>query len=97
STSKAATPKTSGASALAAGKASAATANSSGIQVAAAEPATKAPGYAPVHVKSSIGTNRNQKLSEEIAPPPPSTVASASDNRLSGLMASAPSSLPKPS
>jgi TonB family protein len=97
STSKATAPKTSGASALAAGKSSAATTNSSAIQVAAAEPATKAPGYAPVHVKSSIGANRNQKLSEEIAPPPPSTVASASDNRLSGLMASAPSSLPKPS
>jgi protein TonB len=95
STSKAAAPKASGASA--AGKPSSATTNSSGIQVAAAEPTTKAPGYAPVHVKSSIGTNRNQKLPEEIAPPPPSTVASASDNRLSGLMASAPSSLPKPS
>ena len=97
STSKAAAPKTSGASALAAGKSSAATANASGIKVAGAEPAINAPEYAPVHVKSSIGTNRSQKLSEEIAPPPPSTVASASDNRLSGLMASAPSSLPKPS
>jgi periplasmic protein TonB len=95
STSKAAAPKTSGASA--ADKPPSATAKALGIQVAAAEPAIKAPSYAPVHVKSSIGTNRNQKLSEEIAPPPPSTVASASDNRLSGLMASAPSSLPKPS
>jgi protein TonB len=95
STSKAAAPKTSGASA--ADKPQSATAKALGIQVAATEPATKAPSYAPVHVKSSIGTNRNQKLSEEIAPPPPSTVASASDNRLSGLMASAPSSLPKPS
>jgi protein TonB len=97
SNSKAAAPKTSGASALAAGKPSSATANALGIQVAAAEPTIKAPDHAPVHVKSSIGTNRNQKPSEEIAPPPPSTVASASDNRLSGLMASAPSSLPKPS
>lgn len=97
SASKATAPKTSGASALAAGKSSAATANASGIKVAGAEPAINAPEYAPVHVKSSIGANRNQKLSEEIAPPPPSTVASASDNRLSGLMASAPSSLPKPS
>jgi protein TonB len=97
SASKATAPKTSGASALAAGKSSAATANASGIKVAGAEPAINAPEYAPVHVKSSIGANRNQKLSEEIAPPPPSTVASASDNRLNGLMASAPSSLPKPS
>ena len=96
STSKAAAPKASSASA-ATGKASAATANLSGIQIAAAEPTIKAPDRAPVHVKSSIGANRNQKLSEEIAPPPPSTVASAGDNRLSGLMASAPSSLPKPS
>src|SRR6266853_2800897 len=95
SPSKAAAPKTSGASA--AEKPPSATANASGIQVAAAEPTIKAPDHAPVHVKSSIGANRNQKLSEEIAPPPPSTVASASDNRLSGLMASAPSSLPKPS
>jgi protein TonB len=95
STSKAAAPKTSGASG--ADKPPSATAKALGVQVAAAEPTTKAPGYAPVHVKSSIGTNRNQKLPEEIAPPPPSTVASASDNRLSGLMASAPSSLPKPS
>jgi TonB family protein len=97
STSKAAAPKASGTSAAAAGKPSSATTNSSGIQVAAAEPTIKTPDHGPVHVKSSIATNRNQKLSEEIAPPPPSTVASASDNRLSGLMASAPSSLPKPS
>lgn len=94
STSKAAAPKTSGVSA--ADKLPSATANASGIQVAAAEPTVKAPDHAPVHVKSSIGTNRNQKPSEEIAAPPPSAVASASDNRLSGLMASA-SSLPKPS
>jgi protein TonB len=95
STSKAAAPKASGT--LAAGKPPSATANALGIQVAAAEPTIKAPDHAPVHVKSSIGANRNQKPSEEIAPPPSSAVASASDNRLSGLMASAPSSLPKPS
>jgi protein TonB len=95
STSKAAAPKASGT--LAAGKPPSATANALGIQVAAAEPTIKAPDHAPVHVKSSIGANRNQKPSEEVAPPPSSAVASASDNRLSGLMASAPSSLPKPS
>jgi TonB family protein len=70
--------------------------NSSAIQGERdAEPVTVAP--APVHVKSSIGASKKQIHSEEVAPPPPSTIASASDNRLSSLIASSAPNLPKPS
>jgi protein TonB len=77
-------------------KPSAGNTGSSAIQTERdAEPVTVAP--APVHVRSSIGANRKQIHSEEVAPPPPSTIASASDNHLSSLIASAALNLPKPS
>ena len=77
-------------------KPSAGNTNSSAIQgERGAEPVTVAP--APVHVRSSIGASKKQIHSEEVAPPPPSTIASASDNRLSSLIASSAPNLPKPS
>jgi TonB family protein len=81
---------------LPAEKPSAGNANSFAVQ---AEPDSEKVtiARAPVHVRPSIGTNRKQTHSEEIAPPPPSTIASVSDNHLSSLIASAAPNLPKPS
>jgi len=77
-------------------KQSAGNTNSSAIQgERGAEPVTVAP--APVHVRSSVGARKKQIHSEEVAPPPASTITSASDNRLSSLIASSAPNLPKPS
>jgi protein TonB len=69
------------------------------IRIAAnPEPETKQPDAAPIHVKSTTRA-KTQAKAEESAPPLPSplAVASANDRNLSGLMASASSSVPKPS
>ncbi len=62
------------------------------------EPGTKQPDSAPIRVKSTTRA-KTQAQGEESAPPLPSplAVASANDGRLSGLMASASSSVPRPS
>lgn len=62
------------------------------------EPGTKQPDSAPMRVKSTTRA-KTQAQGEESAPPLPSplAVASANDGRLSGLMASASSSVPRPS
>jgi protein TonB len=61
-------------------------------------PGTKQPDSAPIRVKSTTRA-KTQAQGEESAPPLPSplAVASANDGRLSGLMASASSSVPRPS
>jgi protein TonB len=77
------------------GKPSAGVGNSLVIRIGAdSEPATKQPDSAPIHVKSP----RAKTQTEESAPPLPNplAVASANDLNLSGLMASASSSVPKP-
>src|SRR5882762_7882370 len=69
------------------------------IRIAAnPEPETKQPDAAPIYVKSTTRA-KTQAQAEESAPPLPSplAVASANDHNLSGLMASASSSVPKPS
>jgi protein TonB len=62
------------------------------------EPGTKQPDSAPMHVKSTTRA-KTQAQAEETAPalPSPLAVASANDRNLSGLMASASSSVPRPS
>ena len=61
------------------------------------EPGTKQPDSAPMRVKSTTRA-KTQAPGEESAPPLPSAlaVASANDGSLSGLMASASSSVPRP-
>src|SRR3984893_1312836 len=83
-------------------KPSAGVADSPVIRIAAniaaiPEPATKQPHDAPIHVKPPRAKTPAQ--GEESAPPLPSplAVASANDHNLSGLMASASSSVPRPS
>jgi periplasmic protein TonB len=80
-------------------KPSAGVGNSPVIRIAAdAEPGTKQPDSAPIHVKSTTRA-RTHGQAEESAPPLPSplAVASANDSTLSGLMSSASTSVPKPS
>ena len=62
-----------------------------------AEPETKQPDSAPIHVKSTTRP-RTHGQAEESAPPLPSplAVASANDSTLSGLMSSASTNVPKP-
>jgi len=62
------------------------------------EPGAKQPDSAPMHVKSTTRA-KTQAQAEESAPalPSPLAVASANDRNLSGLMASASSSVPRPS
>src|ERR1700674_3729914 len=83
-------------------KPSAGVADSPVIRIAAntaanPEPETKQPDSAPIRVKSTRAKTPAQ--GEESAPPLPSplAVASANDHNLSGLMASASSSVPRPS
>src|ERR1700676_311954 len=83
-------------------KPSAGVADSPVIRIAAniaasPEPETKQPDAAPIHVKTTRAKTPAQR--EESAPPLPSplAVASANDHNLSGLMASASSSVPRPS
>ena len=83
-------------------KPSAGVADSPVIRIAAniaASPApeTKEPNSAPIHVKTTRAKTTAQ--GEESAPPLPSplAVASANDHNLSGLMATASSSVPRPS
>jgi periplasmic protein TonB len=84
-------------------KPSAGVGNSPVIRIAAnvaanSEPGTKQPDSAPMHVKSTTRA-KMQAQAEESAPalPSPLAVASANDRNLSGLMASASSSVPRPS
>jgi periplasmic protein TonB len=84
-------------------KPSAGVGNSPVIRIAAnvdanSEPGTKQPDSAPMHVKSTTRA-KTQAQAEESAPalPSPLAVASANDRNLSGLMASASSSVPRPS
>jgi len=83
-------------------KPSAGVADSPVIRIAAniaasPEPGTKEPDSAPIRVK--ITRAKTPAQGEESAPPLPSplAVASANDHNLSGLMASASSSVPRPS
>jgi periplasmic protein TonB len=83
-------------------KPSAGVADSPVIRIAAniaasSAPETKEPDSAPIHVKTTRAKAPAQ--GEESAPPLPSplAVASANDHNLSGLMASASSSVPRPS
>jgi protein TonB len=83
-------------------KPSAGVADSPVIRIAAniaasPEPETKEPNAAPIRVKTTRAKTPAQ--GEESAPPLPSplAVASANDHNLSGLMASASSSVPRPS
>jgi periplasmic protein TonB len=79
-------------------KPSAGVADSPVIRIAASpEPETKGPDSAPIHVKTTRAKTPAQ--GEESAPqlPSPLAVASANDHNLSGLMASASSSVPRPS
>jgi TonB family protein len=89
-------PKT--ASPIAPDKLSAGAGNSSVIRIAAdAGPATKKQDAAPLHVKSTPAATSTEAQSDESAPPPASTLAaSVNDNRLSGVMSSAATNLPKP-
>jgi periplasmic protein TonB len=91
------TPKT--ATATPPDKPSAGVGNSPVIRIAAdSEPGAKQPDSAPIHVKSTTRA-KTQAQAEESAPslPSPLAVASANDRNLSGLMASASSSVPRPS
>jgi len=63
---------------------------------AAPEAETKKPA-APIVVKSSSGVSKAQAQGDDAAPALPSTVASANDAGLSGLMSSASSSVGRPS
>lgn len=83
-------------------KPSAGVADSAVIRIAAnigasPEPETKEHDSAPIHVKTTRA--KTPAPGEESAPPLPSplAVASANDHNLSGLMASASSSVPRPS
>jgi protein TonB len=90
-------PKT--ATAIPPDKPSAGVGNSPVIRIAAdSEPGTKQADSAPIHVKSTARA-KTQAQAEESAPslPSPLAVASANDRNLSGLMASASSSVPRPS
>jgi TonB family protein len=79
-------------------KPSAAAANPPVIRIGASpEAETKQSNATPIVVKSSAGKTKTQAQSEESAPALPSTVASANDNNLSGLISSATPDLPKPS
>jgi len=90
-------PKT--ATAIPPDKPSAGVGNSPVIRIAAnPEPETKQPDAAPIHVKSTTRAKTQAKAEEAAAPlPSPLAVASANDSNLSGLMASAATSVPKPS
>jgi TonB family protein len=80
-------------------KPSAGVGNSPVIRIAAnPDPATKQPDSAPIRVKSTARA-KTQSQGEESAPslPSPLAVAPANDRNLSGLMASASSSVRKPS
>jgi TonB family protein len=109
STTQSLAPKTATATAL--DKPSAGVGNSSVIRISTSiganiapniaanfEPGTKQPDSAPIRVKSTARA-KTQAQGEESAPPLPSplAVASANDGSLSGLMASASSSVPRPS
>jgi protein TonB len=62
------------------------------------ETQTKQPDAAPMHVKSTTRAKTQTQTEESTAPlPNPLAVASANDSNLSGLMASASSSVHKPS
>ncbi len=63
-----------------------------------AEPETKKPDSAPLHVKSNVAGTKTQAHAEESAPqvPSPLAVSAADDNNLSSLMP-ASQNLPKPS
>jgi protein TonB len=92
-------PKTAAASTAALDKPSAGVGNSSVIRIAAnPDPAMKQPDSAPIRVKLTARA-KTQSQGEESAPalPSPLAVAPANDRNLSGLMASASSSVPKPS
>jgi protein TonB len=73
-------------------------ANSAANIAGNSEPGTKQPDSAPMRVKSTTRA-KTQALGEESAPalPSPLAVASANDPSLSGLIASASSSVPRPS
>ena len=92
-------PKTAAAATATLDKPSAGVGNSPVIRIAAnPDPATKQPDSAPIRVKSTARA-KTQSQGEESAPslPSPLAVAPANDRNLSGLMASASSSVPKPS
>jgi TonB family protein len=92
-------PKTAAAATATLDKPSAGVGNSPVIRIAAnPDPATKQPDSAPIRVKSTARA-KTQSQGEESAPslPSPLAVAPANDRNLSGLMASASSSVRKPS
>lgn len=70
--------------------------SSSATDLPDSEPTIKITNAAPVHVKPSIGSTKPRPHSEDAAPPAPSTIATATDNGLSGLLTSATPVLPKP-
>ena len=70
--------------------------SSSAADLSDSEPTIKITNAAPVHVKSNIGSTKNRTHSEDAAPPAPSTIATATENGLSGLLTSATPVLPKP-
>jgi protein TonB len=79
-------------------KPSASAGNLSTVRIAAnPEPLTKKPEPAPIRVKSEPATAKAQTQAEESAAqvPSPFGVASANDGTLSGLVSSAPVSLPR--
>jgi protein TonB len=78
-------------------KPSAAAPNSPTIRIGASpEAETQPPVAKPIVVKSGNAKAKTAAQAEESAPALPSTVASASDNNLSGLIASGTPNLPKP-
>ena len=80
-------------------KPSASVSNSPVIRIAAnPEPGAKQPDSAPIHVKSATRAKTQGQAEESaVALPSPLAVASANDSNLNGLMASASTSVPKPS
>ena len=64
---------------------------------AASEADTRKPVAAPIVVKSNARASKTQAQGDDAAPALPSTVASASDAGLTGLMSSASSSVARPS
>jgi protein TonB len=70
--------------------------SSSATDLSDSEPTIKVTSAAPVHVKPSIGSTKPRTHSEDAAPPAPSTIATANENGLSGLLTSATPVLPKP-
>ncbi len=61
------------------------------------EPETKQPVVAPIVVKSNNGGAKKAQQADEAAPALPSTVASADDTSLNGLISSTASSVARPS